>query len=62
MKDLKTDLLTMRIKLELHKEKASTFGEEVVIQSVIYAVGEALDVLNEKKPLLQGLKQRENHD
>ena len=55
MKDLKTDLLAMRIKLEVHKKRASTFGEDVVIQSVIYAVGEALDVLNEKKPLLQDL-------
>ena len=61
MKDLKTDLLAMRIKLEVHKKRASTFGEDVVIQSVIYAVGEALDVLNEKKPLLQGLNE-EQHD
>jgi len=61
MKDLKTDLLAMRIKLEVHKKRASTFGEDVVIQSVIYAVGEALDILNEKKPLLQGLD-GEQHD
>ena len=55
MKDLKTDLLTMRIKLEVHKKRASTFGEDVVIQSVIYAVGHALDTLNGKKNLLEEL-------
>jgi len=61
MKDLKTDLLAMRIKLEVHKKKASTFGEEVVIGAVIHSVGEALDILNGKRDLLQGLN-GEQHD
>ncbi len=48
-------LLQMRVELELAKKKAVTFSEEAVIQNVIYAIGNALDILNGKRSLLQGL-------
>ena len=62
MTSLEKDLLAMRIKLQLHRKRATSFSEEAVINHVIYSVGHALDVLNKKVSLLQGLKQKENHD
>ena len=62
MKTLKHDLTATRIKMELHKKKACTFAEEAVIQSVIYAVGNALDILNGKKSLLQGLSKEKGKE
>jgi hypothetical protein len=59
-RDLKKDLTAMRIKLELHKKNACAFSEEAVVQNVIYAVGNALDILNGKKSLLQGLIGKDN--
>ena len=62
MKNLKTDLTAMRIKLQLHRKKVCTFSEEAVINSVIYAVGNALDILNGKRNLLQGLNGDDTND
>ena len=53
-KPLQKRLLKMRAELELARRHSETFVEETVINSVIYAVGHALDVLN-GKALLQGL-------
>lgn len=60
--DLKKDLLAFRIKLELYKRDADTFEEEVVLNSIAHSVGEALDILNNKKPLLQGPKETRDTD
>jgi hypothetical protein len=64
MKTLTQKLLQIRTELELYKKKACTFSEEAVIQHVIYAAGNALDILNGKKSLLQGLNGDEDeiHD
>ena len=62
MKSLPEDLIVMRVKLELHKRKAVTFSEEAVIESIIYAVGNALDILSGKKSLLQGLQESDDNN
>jgi len=62
MTPLEKDLLAMRIKLQLHRKKAVVFTEEAVINHVIYAVGHALDVLNGKASLLQGLNGEDTND
>lgn len=59
-KPLQKKLLKIRAELELCRRKAVTFSEEAVINSVIYAVGNALDILNGRKSLLQGLNGKEN--
>jgi hypothetical protein len=55
-------LLSVRIKLHLLRKRATTFSEETVINSIIYAVDNALDILNGKKSLLQGPKEETTND
>lgn len=55
MKPLTKKLLQMEVELHLYRQDASTFSEEAVINHVMYAIGKALDVLNGKTALLQGL-------
>jgi hypothetical protein len=61
-KSLTQKLLQMEVELHLYRKKASTFSEEAVINSVIYSIGNAMDILNGKKTLLQGLKSGEDND
>jgi phage shock protein A len=55
MRTLLQELQKIKLDLEEQARRATTFTEEVLMQDVLYAVNNALDVIEGHKTLLQGL-------